>query len=378
MTQIPLLPPPFPAAEFHSRLKALRTAMAARQVDLLIVNQFEHIGYFGGYWSTGSMYHAFLIPIDGEPVAILRALDAPIFRELSCFTEYVAFNDSANPLKTVAQTILAKGYGAAAIGLEYDSNFLTVNRARELESLLPNARMVDFSHIMWEMRQVKSPLELVYLEAAAEICDRAVKAAFDVAQPGINEREVFTAMTGEAWRSGADNGAVAVMTSGPRSSMLHASLGHRTLAEGDIVHVEPIPRFRGYSSRMQRPKSIGAPTDEQMRTAETMIRIQDEQYRAMKPGAEAKEVDRILREGILAAGLRDSYTGITGYTLGFVSAPRLSDFTRVFLPDSAWQLKKNQVFHMYTSARGMSFSETIVVTPEGGERLTKMDRRLFY
>ncbi|MER9128063.1 hypothetical protein NKH81_34650 [Mesorhizobium sp. M0959] len=40
--------------------------MAKRGVDLLIVKHFEHINYFGGYWSTGSSYHALLIPVDGE------------------------------------------------------------------------------------------------------------------------------------------------------------------------------------------------------------------------------------------------------------------------------------------------------------------------
>lgn len=378
MTQPPLLPPPFPVEEYSSRLAALRTVMAKRHVDLLIVDQFEHMTYLGGYRSTAAMYQALLIPLVGEPGAVIRALDAPLFSEISWLTDCVAFADNENPIKVVAETIIARGHGASVVGVERDSHFLTINRALELESLLPNANIVDFSRIMWEMRQVKSPLELACHEVAAEICDRAAAAGFHAARAGVNEREVFAAMTAEAWRSGADNTLLAVMASGPRSATLHAALGHRTLAHGDILHVEPVPHFRGYTSRMMRPKSIGAPTNEQIGIAETLIQIQDEQFHAMKPGADAKEVDRIVREDILAAGLRDSYTNITGYTLGLAFPPRTSDFTRVFLADSDWQLEQNQVFHMYTSAGGMAFSETIVVTPEGGKRLTKMERRLFY
>jgi Xaa-Pro dipeptidase len=167
------------------------------------------------------------------------------------------------------------------------------------------------------------------------------------------------------------------MASGPRSAALHGALGHRILTDGDILHVEMVPHFRGYTSRIMRPKSIGAPTDEQLRSAEAMIQIQDEQFRAMKPGVAAKDVDRILREGILSAGLRESYTNVTGYTLGLVFIPRTSDFTRVFLAESDWRLEQNQVFHMYTWAAGMAFSETVVVTPEGGKCMTKMERKLF-
>ena len=370
-------PPAFPVAEFHARLAALRTLMAARNVDLLVIDQFEHMVYFGGHLPTAAMYQALLVPLSGEPVAVIRALDAPVFHETSWLSDCVAIGDSDNPLKIVADTIVARGYGASVIGIERDSNFMTINRAAELAGLLPDARMADFSQVMWEMRQVKSPLELACLQVAAEICDRATAAGFEAAAAGVNEREVIAAITTEALRRGADNTRLVLMASGPRSAALHGALGHRILADGDILHVEMVPHFRGYTARSMRPKSIGAATDEQMRAAERMIAIQDEQFRAMKPGASASEVDRILREGILSAGLRESYTNVTGYTLGLVFIPRTSDFTRVFLEDSQWRLEENQVFHMYTWAAGMAFSETVVVTPDGGKCLTKMERKLF-
>lgn len=372
-----VFPPAFPVAEFQSRLHALRQIMAARRVDLIVVDQFEHMVYFGGHLPTAAMYQALLVPLSGEPVAVIRALDAPVFTETSWLSNHVAIGDSDNPLKVVAQTIAARGYGNATIGIERDSHFMTVNRALELESLLPGATFADFSKVMWEMRQVKSPLELACLQVAADICDRATAAGFQAAQAGVNEREVCAAITGEALRRGADNTRLVLMASGPRSAALHGALGHRILADGDILHVEMVPHFRGYTSRIMRPKSIGSPTDEQLKAAEAMIRIQDEQFRAMKPGAKAVDVDRILRQGILDAGLRDSYTNVTGYTLGLVYIPRTSDFTRVFLADSDWTLEANQVFHMYTWAAGMAFSETVVVTPQGGECMTKMPRKLY-
>ncbi|OBP72195.1 hypothetical protein BAE42_15280 [Mesorhizobium loti] len=378
MIQPLVFPPPFPVEEYRARLSALRAIMANQSVDLLIVNQHEHMDYFAGYAPTAAMYQAVLIPIDGEPFAVIRALDASAFSEASWLSDYVAFGDSENPIRIVAKTIVDRGYGASALGVEYDSYFLTVDRARALKTMMPDARFVSFSTVMWEMRQIKSPLELACHEVAAHICDRATTAGFSMARAGVNEREVLATMIAEALRSGADNTFLVQLVSGPRAASYHGALGHRTLAKGDIVHAEPVPQFRGYASRMMRPKLIGTPTDEQMRTAETVVRIQDEQFRAMKPGTDAKEVDRILREGILSARLRDSYTNITGYTLGLKHPPRTSDFTRVFLADSNWKLEENQVFHMYAPAGGMAFSETIVVAADGGKRLTGMQRKLFY
>ncbi|WP_413990782.1 M24 family metallopeptidase [Labrys okinawensis] len=377
MTHPLFFPPPFPVEEYNSRLAALRRIMAERRIDLLIVDQLEHRAYFSGYWSTAAMYQALLIPLDQEPVAVIRGLDTPTFNKASRFSDYVPFADNENPIKVLAETIKARGFGKSMIGIEQDSHFLTINRLLELKGLLADVQFVDFSHIMWEMRLVKSPLELACLEVAANICDRAAAAAFDVARAGVDEREVFSAMTGEAWRNGADNAQVAVISAGPSTSF-HASLSGRVLEQGDVVFVEPVPHFRGYTARIMRSKLIGEPTGEQLRVSEQMIKIQDDQIEAMKAGITAKDVDRILREGMVAAGLRDNYTNITGYTLGLKCPPRTSDFTRVFLPESDWILEENQVFHMYTSASGIPISETVVVTPKGGKRLTKLERKLFF
>jgi len=35
------------------------------------------------------------------------------------------------------------------------------------------------------------------------------------------------------------------------------------------------------------------------------------------------------------------------------------------------------IFHMYTSARGLAFSETMLVKQSGVERLTKIERKVF-
>ena len=138
--------------------------------------------------------------------------------------------------------------------------------------------------------------------------------------------------------------------------------------------MELVPSVNGYSARLMRPTVIGPPSAEQMDTAARLIEIQDEQIAAMKPGAVARDVDRVCRARVLSAGLRDSYDNFTGYTLGYYGAmlpPRTSDFTRAFVPTAEWVLEPGMVFHMYTGARGMAFSETVLVIEGGAERLTR-------
>ena len=136
--------------------------------------------------------------------------------------------------------------------------------------------------------------------------------------------------------------------------------------------------MEGYGARVMRCVSVGPPPAVLTRAAETLAALQDRQIAAIRPGAVAGDVDAILRDGILAAGLRDSFDNITGYTLGFYShaTPHTSDFTRIFHPGATWKIEAGMVFHMYVSAAGASFSETVLVTGTGAERLTRTPREL--
>lgn len=367
----------FPRAEYERRLARVREKMAEIGADLLLVDGVEHMAYLFGYVPPAAIYQPALLPLDGEPVIIVRALDASTFAEQSWVADRVLFRDWENPVDVLANTCRERGWARAAIAVEFDSHFLPVGRFRAIESALPEARFLDFSKIIWELRLIKSDHEIAYLSRAAEIADRALMAAIDAAGPGVMERECAAALYAEALRAGADNGRSALMASGKRSHSLHGRLGSHRLEDGDILHVESVPLYYGYGARIMRSTMIGACSAELQDVAERLIELQDRQYDAMRPGALAGDVDSILRDGALAAGLRDTYENFTGYTLGYIGLPKTSDFTRAFLPGDNWTLATGMVFHMYTFAKGLAFSDTVLVTSSGSERLTKTPRQLF-
>ncbi|WP_341858152.1 M24 family metallopeptidase [Sinorhizobium medicae] len=142
--------------------------------------------------------------------------------------------------------------------------------------------------------------------------------------------------------------------------------------------LEVIPRFQGYGARLMRPMVLGDAPDSLRSIASDLLELQDSQFAAMKPGVKACDVDRILREGVLSAGLRNEYPNITGYTMGYYPdfTVRPSDFNRVLLPTSEWTFEEGMVFHMYTSAKGIGFSETVLITASGCERLTNIERQI--
>ena len=366
-----------PVKEYKKRLRVLKKKMIESKIDVLIVDQTEHIGYFTGYVPTAAMYQTCIVPVDGDPLIILRALDEAAFLEQSPYRSYVMFNDWEDSIQVLIDTFKDRGWDKKRVGLELDSHFLLPMRYEAIKAGLSDATICDFSGVMWEMRLKKSPLEIECLRNAGRIADEATLECIKVAEEGVLERSIASAAYDKALHLGADNTRMLLMTSGNRPGAFHGTLGHHQLEKGDVVHLELIPHFCGYTARIMRPIVIGQPSARQKEVAEMIIRFQDEQLGAMKPGAVASDVDRILREQMLHSGLAETYPNATGYTLGYILVPRTSDFTRVFLPNSDWILEEGMVFHMYTGAEGLAFSETVVITQDGHERLTNLDRKLF-
>jgi Xaa-Pro dipeptidase len=186
---------------------------------------------------------------------------------------------------------------------------------------------------------------------AAEICAAMVRAGSDLPGPGV-------------------------LSSGERALHLHGAYSDRVLAAGDTIQVEVTPNVRQYHARFMRPAKVGRAEDEDYRTVEQLIAIQDAALHEVAPGVPASVPDRIYREGVLATGLRRSYTNKTFYSVGLMLAPNGGEALEA-APGCTWRFEPGMTFHTYVLAHGFGVSETITITETGYERLTRFPRQLF-
>ncbi|MER9534160.1 Xaa-Pro peptidase family protein, partial [Mesorhizobium sp. M0309] len=216
-----------------------------------------------------------------------------------------------------------------------------------------------------------------YLRGAARQVEVGMRAGIETISPGVMEREVADAVFSALVKAGSGMPLSGIITSGNRTDLIHGDYSDRRLDSGDTVYFELNGIYQKYWARLMRTAVVGQPNAEQQRVAETIIRIQDEAIALMRPGTPAGVIDRACREPILAAGLRETYTNRTGYSLGLNYRPSAGEFMREFVPSVEWVLETGMVFHMLMMAAGMGFSETVLVTEQGPERLTGMQRKLF-
>jgi Xaa-Pro dipeptidase len=369
----------FPLDEYEARVARVREHMSERKIDVLIIDQSEFLAYLTGFLISENMYRACLLPRDGEPIMILRAVDLGPFAENSWLTQSVAFADWEDPIQVLADTIARLGCAQGRVGLDEDSYCMPLRRFKQLAALLPSASFVDFSGVMAVLRARKSAMEIAVLRRAAAIGDLGIAAALKACGAGKSARDAAAAVYQVFIREGADAARAGIITAGVGNAFLHGGLTRQPLAHGDILHMELLPYIDGYSARLMRSAVIGEIEPRRSQLARRLIEIQDRQFVAIKPGANASDVDALVRKAVLADGLRPDYPNITGYSLGCypLHSPRTSDFSYVFLPTSDWTIEEGMVFHMYVSADGIAISETVLVTETGHELLTRSPREVF-
>jgi Xaa-Pro dipeptidase len=369
----------FTRAEFEMRLARLRDAMRQHDVRLMLIDDSEILTYFIGFETSLNLYRACLVPLEGAPIMILRELDVASFREQAYCGEVIGFEDTEHPEQAVASAIGSLGHARSRIGIDFGSHAMTVKCYQAIRTALPEANFVAMTHIPWELRLIKSPAEIARIARAAEIADDTMMAIAAAARPGLTTRAATALAAMEFIARGADAQYVGRIAAAKGWDFLHSSLSDAPLGRGDVLHVELAPSFAGYSARLMRCIVLGPVEPARAHAAERLATLQNRQIEAMRPGALAADVDRVLREGVLHERLRTSYANITGYTLGYYSNQplRSSDFTRTFHPRAEWRLEVGMVFHMYASASGISFSETIIIDANGAQRLTTTSRLIF-
>src|SRR3954471_20515239 len=88
----------FPQSEFDARLARLRAAMAAKQIELLLVSGAENVFYLSGQQTPG--YYTFqclAVPLEGAPFLVIRGLEAMNARLKSRLGEIIGYADDADP-----------------------------------------------------------------------------------------------------------------------------------------------------------------------------------------------------------------------------------------------------------------------------------------
>jgi Xaa-Pro dipeptidase len=388
-----MIPLPFERGEYRRRLQAIREEMARRGLDLLIVNDIANQHYITGYdgWSFYTPQMVLVRLADEEPVWIGRAMDAaggvltawmkP--ENVVGFPEDHVQQPDRHPMDWIAGWIGKKGWGRGNIGVEMEAYYYSAKAHARLTASLPNATFHDASLIVNWVRAVKSDAEIGYLRKAARLAEAAVSAAYEAIAPGVRECDAIAGIqaaqvAGSPDFAGDITALPPTILGGENASAPHIMWSDRRFGANETVALELAGAVRRYTAGLARTLQLGPTPAKVAETGKAVIEGMDAVLETIRPGAAAEEVEAAWRKVIQRYGLKKESR--IGYSIGVAYPPDWGEHTISLRPGDRTILQPGNVLHsilgMWMDGWGIEVSETILVTAEGCETLTKFPREI--
>jgi Xaa-Pro dipeptidase len=371
-----LVSPWFDPSEYHDRLARLQDEIRAHRLDAIVLFQPESVTWLTGFFTRGyGSFNFVIVPRQGEPRAFFRNVEEYYFARTSVFREREHWTDGQDPVEVGAALVARSLPNPARLGLELGAWPLNAARHAALRGAIGSVEVVDCSPLTAALRRTKSPAEVAMMRRAARAAEAATAALVAAAAPGVSERDLAACASAAMVRAGSDLPGPGVLSSGPGALHLHGSFTDRVLAAGDTIQYEPIACVRHYHARFMRPIKVAPATSAEQDRAAMLAAIQDEALATVAPGVRACVPDRLYRARLAETGLAPHYPMKTFYGVGLLLPPSGGEGPEA-TPDAAWTFAEGMTFHSYLIVEGFGMSETIAVTADGIERLTRFPRRL--
>jgi Xaa-Pro aminopeptidase len=268
----------------------------------------------------------------------------------------------SRPYLEKARSLLA-GRDPKKLGVEF--NHLPV----ALAGILDGATAVDAA--LADLRAIKTPAELTAIRAALDLCDHAQALLPALVRPGRTELAIWGDLrTALESRAGRRLPLLADFVSGPRTGDIGGPPTSRTVAAGEWVLADIVPRLGNYWGDICGVIPAGGPTARLLELKKIAGDALDFAISLIGPGAVAGDIDRKVRAFITARGYTP-YPHHTGHGIGvcYHEAPRIVDGDATILaPGMVIALEPGIYF---PGEAGVRLEDVVLVTETGREVLTR-------
>ena len=392
--------PSTPQDEVERRIDALQRHLRAGSLDAALIAQNIDLFYFTGSMQSGVL----IVPAAGEAVyAVRRVLERA--RRDSPLSQIV-------PLESYRQLPALVGSAAGGpprrIGLELD--VVPVLVKDRIAAGFEDVEWIDVSPAIRAIRSVKSPLELDKMRAAATISVVILETAMQSLREGMTELELAGRVEAAARRAGhqglvrmrgwnqevffgtLSSGEAGALQSFPDlplagegpSAASPIGAGRRRIVAGEPVILDYVAALDGYLCDQTRTLAIGALPEKFARAHDAAVGILRNVQAAIRPGATPQVLYRRALELAEEFGVADPFMGhgpLRARYLGHGVGLELDEWP-ILAEKWTQPLEVGQVFCVepkivFPGEGAVGIEDEFVVTPEGAERLTRPDQRLF-
>ena len=303
---------PFPRSEFAHRIHRLKEEMATAKLDAIVMWGENNIRYFTGFLTNHFppvtvCPGVLIVPIDNDPVMIVPNFFQGVVEGFTFIDDiriqhnpHVTENLRGMP-KDVANVVKELvGNGNARLGIEGgEKGGMTiprpVNDIDAFRAALPDIEFVYAADQIWNVRMIKSLLEV---EALSKACEAVVKSYHDLQanfEWGWTEKDVGLFIRHQLLDYAEE--CLPNMTMSSRREIFMADIP--AWDEG----IPLMPQVKGYWGSSGRTFHMGPATDEEIEKIQILDRGRQAAADMTKPGVRTGDMMDTINETLQEGGL---------------------------------------------------------------------------
>lgn len=256
-----VVPPslPFSVAEYDARADALRRAMRAAGVDLLLVTTPANLCYLTGYvasWYAPRLPIGVIVAAHDTALVIVDWSRHADYIPLIALHDEIVLVDYGTAAAALVGAVLARVSAGARVGLEWSAPTPVAAVLRDIADGLDrgDVAVVSGDHLVDDLRVYKSPAEMDRIRRAGTMLDAAFEELRRRLRAGMTELEVAALITSLLAERGSEVPAQhALVSSGPTAwADVHAFPSRRVIQRGEIVSVDACAVVDRYHANLSR------------------------------------------------------------------------------------------------------------------------------
>lgn len=297
---------------------------------------------------------------------ISEKMESPLdFEEILC--KSIRIKSEKNAVEALINVISEQDLGNMKIGV--DELGLSFSMWSELQNKLPNATIVPASHVLKEIRMIKSDEEVRRLKKAAEISEKSFYAALEQAYEGVTEIDIAR----EFDKNVVENGGTPFLTLfgfGVRSALPNCVPTNHKLKKGDIIRFDGGCIYQHYYSDIAFTAVFGQPSERCKRYYQAIMKGAQKAINSIKPGVKASEVFRIALDTVKDNDIGHYKRHHCGHGIGveIYDPPSLAPTDDRFLEEGMVLCVETPYYEI--GFGGLQIEKTVLVTKDGFEYLT--------
>ena len=348
---------------YQARIQRVLDAMAVQGLSQFLISDPNSIWYLTGYDVT---------PMERMLILYLRKGQVPTLFVNRLFPvpegpwETVWYEDTDDCVSILADHV--DTHAPMGIDKEWPARFLLPFMARCPQCALASACVDD-------ARARKDNTEQALMREASQINDIVMEKAAEQLQIDVTEQAVADFILNEYAAAGCEGPSFPPIVSfGPHAADPHHEPDSTPLKPGDCIVLDIGCRKNRYCSDMTRTYFCGQPSEKHAAIHDLVRTANELAEQAIRPGVPLRELDRIARSHIAAAGYGEFFThrlghfiGQTDHEQGDVSAvtPLVAEPGMIFSIEPGVYLP---------GEFGVRVEDLVLVTEDGCELLNRVDK----